>query len=586
MKKHAFVASATLFAANLATVSAYGGVNISANPTKNMHCSGGICTATAEYAVLNVSDLTHMLASANLKVVSGAKAKDIYVNAAFSWVNGNRLTLDANRSIAFRQPVTVAGTGGLTLLTNDGGTGGDYAFNGKGSVAFWDLNSSLVINGAAFVLVGDITTLSEDVLDNPSGKYALAQSFSPVGVYTNSPVQRPFTGAFEGLGNSIAGLRISGLNEGDDLGLFLTLGAGGIIRDLTLAKASIGGVSSGNVGAIAAHSFGTIQNSHVGGSIIGQGAANLGGLVGFSDTGSAIIGSTVSANVTNENGGSTNNGGLAGRNDGMVRSSLVMGNVKANCCSAIGGLLGYNTSHGTVSLSHATGKVKGDNADGVGGLIGRNDGAITTSFASGDVTGGGRSGGLVGFNMGTVSGSHASGSIKPTNDGGSSGGGLVATNVGLIQVSYSAGLVTSTGSAVLGGLVGDNTGQLQDCYATGAVAGGRDGAEGGLLAVNFGTIARAYSIGLVSAKRNSFIGGLLGIDHANQGIGESYWDLDTSGVSQLSQGAGSPPNDPGITGLSDAQLKAELPAGFDSNVWGQSAGVNNGYPYLVANPPQ
>src|SRR4029077_8462754 len=131
-----------------------------------------------------------------------------------------------------------------------------------------------------------------------------------------------------------------------------------------------------------------------------------------------------------------------------------------------------------------------------------------------------------------------------------------------------------------------NTGQLQDCYATGAVAGGRDGAEGGLLAVNFGTIARAYSIGLVSAKRNSFIGGLLGIDHANQGIGESYWDLDTSGVSQLSQGAGSPPNDPGITGLSDAQLKAGLPRGFDSNVWGQSAGVNNGYPYLLANPPQ
>jgi len=585
MKRHALVASATLLAVNLATVPAYGAVTISANPTQNMNCSGGICTATAKNAVLNVSDLTNMLASANLKVISGAKAKDINIGTPFSWVSGNRLTLDATRSIAFKQPVTVAGTGGLTLLTNDGGTGGDYTFNGKGSVAFWDLNSSLIINGTAFVLVGDIATLSEDVLDDPSGKYALAQSFSSVGTYTNSPVQRPFTGAFEGLGNSIAGLRISGLNQDQDLGLFLTLGAGGVIRDLTLAKASVGGISSGNIGAIAAHSFGTIQNSQVSGSLIGQGAANLGGLVGFSDTGGAIIGSIVSANVTNETGGSTNNGGLAGRNDGMVRSSSATGNVKANCCSDIGGLLGYNTSHGTVSLSHATGKVKGDNADGVGGLIGRNDGAIATSFASGDVTGGGQSGGLVGFNMGKVSDSHANGSIKPTNDGGSSGGGLVATNTGLIQASYATGIVTSSGSAVLGGLVGDNTGQLQDCYAMGAVAGGRNGAEGGLLAVNFGTIVRAYSIGLVSAKGNSFIGGLLGIDHANQGIGESYWDLDTSGVSQLSQGAGSPPNDPGITGLSDAQMKAELPAGFSPSVWGLNPSINNGYPYLLANPP-
>ena len=38
-------------------------------------------------------------------------------------------------------------------------------------------------------------------------------------------------------------------------------------------------------------------------------------------------------------------------------------------------------------------------------------------------------------------------------------------------------------------------------------------------------------------------------------------------------------------GLTDAQLKSGLPTGFASNIWGQSAGINNGYPYLVANPP-
>ena len=40
-----------------------------------------------------------------------------------------------------------------------------------------------------------------------------------------------------------------------------------------------------------------------------------------------------------------------------------------------------------------------------------------------------------------------------------------------------------------------------------------------------------------------------------------------------------------LTGLTDAQLKSGLPAGFDPAVWGQSAGINNGYPYLLSNPP-
>jgi hypothetical protein len=42
----------------------------------------------------------------------------------------------------------------------------------------------------------------------------------------------------------------------------------------------------------------------------------------------------------------------------------------------------------------------------------------------------------------------------------------------------------------------------------------------------------------------------------------------------------------GVTGLTDAQLKSDLPAGFDPAIWGQDAAVNNGWPYLLANPPQ
>ena len=34
-----------------------------------------------------------------------------------------------------------------------------------------------------------------------------------------------------------------------------------------------------------------------------------------------------------------------------------------------------------------------------------------------------------------------------------------------------------------------------------------------------------------------------------------YWDLDTSGIADPSRGVGSPRNDPGVTGLSDAALE-------------------------------
>jgi hypothetical protein len=76
-----------------------------------------------------------------------------------------------------------------------------------------------------------------------------------------------------------------------------------------------------------------------------------------------------------------------------------------------------------------------------------------------------------------------------------------------------------------------------------------------------------------------------GSDGSNGLASAIYWDLDTSGISDPSKGACYPVNDPGVTGLTDAQLKSGLPAGFDPQVWGQNAAINNGYPYLLANPP-
>ena len=178
-------------------------------------------------------------------------------------------------------------------------------------------------------------------------------------------------------------------------------------------------------------------------------------------------------------------------------------------------------------------------------------------------------------------------------------GGLVGANIGacsgscdgIIDQSYSTGIVAGGNDAQVGGLVGSNIGGvITNSYASGAVEGGSSASVGGLIGANdvgnsSPVIASCYSTGAVSGGSGASVGGLIGQDLADPGITNAYWDMDTSGVSNPAQGAGNIANDPGITGLSDAQLKSGLPAGFDKKVWKEKANFNGGYPYLIDRPP-
>src|SRR5580692_2661972 len=125
-------------AAAIAPSFAYAAVTISAAATQNMSCSNGICAPTASDAVLNVTDLENLLASANTEVTTtgsgGVQAGSIDVDAPLSWSAANTLTLDAYDSIAVGKAVSIAGPGGLSLVTDDGGSGGLLSFGRKGSV--------------------------------------------------------------------------------------------------------------------------------------------------------------------------------------------------------------------------------------------------------------------------------------------------------------------------------------------------------------------------------------------------------------------------------------------------------------------
>jgi hypothetical protein len=143
-----------------------------------MTCSGGICAPTATNAVLNVHDLERLLTSGNVQVTTtgtGVQADNIDVNGRISWSSTYALDMDAYDSITVAQPVSVNGLSGLTLTTNDGGTGGTISFGSKGNISFANLSSSLIVNGATYLLAGDISTLADDIAGEYAGQFCARQ---------------------------------------------------------------------------------------------------------------------------------------------------------------------------------------------------------------------------------------------------------------------------------------------------------------------------------------------------------------------------------------------------------------------------
>lgn len=584
-------------AAGLAATLLYGGpvsadVAISSGATENMNCVNGVCSPTAKHAVLNVSDLTSLLAGGDVKVVTGQGALSIAVDVAFTWANDSRLTLDAADSVVVYEPVTVAGTGAFTILTNDGGSGGDLRFLRRGHVTFWDLNSNLTINGNTYVLVTNLHNLAKAIKHNASGYYALAKKHNAArdGTYKNSPVVTYLSGTFEGLGNTISGLRIANDSAVDNLGLFARIAFGGIVRDLQLANVNISGQTTAKVGAMAGDNWGTIQNVDVSGTLVQLGNPSnscAGSMTGFNENNAMVSDATAKVEFQEDGSISQAIGGLVGCNNGSIRFSASTGSVTATGNSQImGGLVGQNGATGTIVSSSASGKLMSESGDGIeGGLVGQNQGTIQSSFAAGDVAGCNYCGGLVALNNGGIATSNASGAVAYTNVA-NSVGGLVAVNSGSIDQSYATGSGTGGQQTAVGGLVGNSNGYIRDCYAFGAATAGQGGHAGGLVGHNsgIGLVERAYSLGVPHAEGGE-AGGSIGDDTGSAGIDADYWDFDTSGITDPSQGAGNRANDPGITGLTDQQLKSALPAGFDSMVWGRKRTINNGYPYLLANPP-
>jgi len=221
-------------------------------------------------------------------------------------------------------------------------------------------------------------------------------------------------------------------------------------------------------------------------------------------------------------------GGLIGEvTGGSVNNSWTSGTINSGTGYSVGGLVGY-VGGGIISDSWSSAHVVSLNQSGVGGLIGdlTSNGVVSGSFATGRVGKDSCMGGLVGYSDGgSIVNSYAIGPSIGTLSGGDTVGGFVGCSTSLsISDSYSTGRVKGATGAVVGGFVGSNS-------------------------------SSSYS--------------------------NCYWDKQTSKV-QTGTGTG---DVQGITGLTTAQFQSALPVGFNATIWAEDPSINNGFPYLIANPP-
>ena len=305
----------------------------------------------------------------------------------------------------------------ITLFTDGAGTETDpFVITDPNEIKNLSFNPALM--NKCYVLGGNIDLSGE--------------SFSGIG-----SLVIPFTGKFEGCGNTIANYHCADLNK-DYIGMFNYICADGQIKNLTLENVRLSGRDQ--VGAIAGYCSGTIKNCHVTGLINGH--SSIGGIVGRAEYG-YLAGSSSNSNVS---GTKDYVGGIAG---------AVYGNIIEKCHTEgtvsglyyIGGISGYMSGEQLVQC-FSSARIEGDYR--AGGLIGQSTKQIEYCYFLGEVIGKGYIGGLIGdYGTGNIADCYSAGSIIGTTET----GGLVghispySTLINNYWDVNSSGLVDGVGNA-------------------------------------------------------------------------------------------------------------------------------------------
>lgn len=270
---------------------------------------------------------------------------------------------------------------------------------------------------------------------------------------------------------------------------------------------------------------GTVENLHLDDVMITAGEGySTGGLSGFVDNGTLL--------------------------DCSVSGSVLVGNNSLN----VGGLAGSLSSEATADgCSGRVDVTAGDNANNVGGLFGSIDNsALFNSSYVGSVTVG-----------------------NETNYA----GGLAGSIWGTADSCFSLGSVTAGNTCqYVGGLAGygGSSSEANYCYSRASVAAG-DACQyaGGLIGRTANYVRYCYSSGaVVTGLNSSYIGGLIGTASYTSRILYSYWDTQTSGLTQSSGG---------YPRTTEQMTQQATYASWDfSTIWQICEGMN--YPRLQSHP--
>ena len=226
---------------------------------------------------------------------------------------------------------------------------------------------------------------------------------------------RGYSGVFEGNGHTISDFLIEPGDQsksGYRLGLFRSIEATGVVRNLNIRDIYVGSGGASEVGVLAGAVSGRVENVRVTDSWV-RGGWSTGGLVGVLHASGVVTDSYAHIRSMSTGVGGRRFGGLIGSNAGTVRRSFAAGRIKGSAYYDIGGLVGLNANGATITASGALVDFPDETANRRGGLVGRNLGTVVASYAGGSM---GRTwaAGLIWDNRGTVTDSYWDYTKNPT----------------------------------------------------------------------------------------------------------------------------------------------------------------------------
>lgn len=418
-----------------------------------------------------------------------------------------------------------------------------------------------------------------------------------------------FTGTFDGRGNRIIGLTVSGENAG----IFSTVGTNGVVKDVNIYSGTFTGTTT--AGAVAGKNNGRIEGIVTFGNTVTSNG-NAGGIVGINNNGGAVDDVESTGSVI-AGSSSAVAGGLVGTNDGGLFNSFSDSAVTVETGvtldeknTALGGVVGIN--NGNVQYVDSLGVTNGGatNSSNIGGIIGTNNGNMYSGYNESIVSGKDNVGGIIGTN---AEGKKVENVVNATGvEGTNNVGGLIGDNRGNVTNGRNNGTITGnknvggmvgingenstltnlvndssaaiTGEQYVGGIAGDNAGTITtgneetdenvNLINRGTITGQQY--VGGVAGSNSGTITNANNDVELNVKDSTatgndaaeYFGGIAGVNTGTINKATNTADVNADGATYVG----------GIVGKNDGTL--ENMAGNSGNVTGKDyvggvAGQNN-----------